>query len=102
MFFGKPAPTITSEVVRAMRKYHGYFFALFIIQAFHFNPMTSATTGHMMGFLYTFLLMLQGSLFYNNIHRDKYWTTFMEAAVLIHGSIVAINQDGFLWEYILV
>ena len=94
MFFGKPAPTITSEVVRAMRKYHGYFFALFIIQAFHFNPMTSATAGHMMGFLYTFLLMLQGSLFYNNIHRDKYWTTFMEAAVLIHGSIVAINQDG--------
>ncbi len=56
MFFGKPAPTITSEVVRAMRKYHVYFFALFIIQEFHFNPMTKCNRRSYDGiFVYIFI-----------------------------------------------
>jgi hypothetical protein len=95
MFFGKRLP-ISKEIIRVARKYHGYFFAWATIYTFWYHP-TIATGGHLAGFLYMFLLLLQGSLFFTRIHTNRWWTFFMELGVLIHGTIVAIFQGADLW-----
>ena len=94
-FFGKPAP-FSSEVVRFARAYHGYFFAWAIIYTFWFHPMVS-TSGHLIGFFYMFLLLLQGSLFYTRIHTNRWWTFTLELLVLVHGTLVAVMQGNGLW-----
>ncbi len=94
-FFGKPAP-FAKEVIRFARTYHGYFFAWAIIYTFWFHPMV-ATSGHLIGFFYMFLLLLQSSLFYTRIHTNRWWTFVLEATVLIHGTLVAIMQGNGIW-----
>lgn len=95
LFFGKKAP-ISKEIIRFARKYHGYFFAWATIYTFWFHPMV-ATTGHLVGFLYMFLLMLQGSLFFTRVHINRYWMFVQEFAVLFHGTLVAVMQGNNLW-----
>jgi len=95
MFFGKRLP-IKKEIIRFARKYHGYFFAWATIYTFWYHP-TIATTAHIGGFLYMFLLLLQGSLFFTRIHVNKWWTIVQEVMVLVHGTIVAIYQGNDLW-----
>jgi hypothetical protein len=95
MFFGKKLP-ISKEIVRVARKYHGYFFAWATIYTFWYHP-TISTSGHLIGFLYMFLLLLQGSLFFTRIHVNRWWTLVQEVGVLIHGTIVAIFQGADLW-----
>jgi hypothetical protein len=95
MFFGKRLP-VSKEIIRVARKYHGYFFAWATIYTFWYHP-TIATQGHLAGFLYMFLLLLQGSLFFTRIHTNRWWTFFQEVGVLIHGTIVAIYQGADLW-----
>lgn len=95
MFFGKRLP-ISKEIIRVARKYHGYFFAWATIYTFWYHP-TIATGGHLAGFLYMFLLLLQGSLFFTRIHTNRWWRFFLEVAVLIHGTIVAVLQGANLW-----
>ena len=56
-----------------------------------------STSGHLWGFFYMFLLMLQGSLFFTRIHLNKYWTFIQEAMVLVHGTLVAVMQGNNLW-----
>ncbi len=92
LFFGKPAP-IKQELVQAARKYHGYIFSWAIIYTFWYHPMES-TSSHLIGFLYTFLLLLQGSLFFTRIHVNRWWTFALEFTVLIHGTLVAFMQKG--------
>jgi len=75
MFFGKKLP-IKQEIIRFARKYHGYFFAWATIYTFWYHPMVN-TSGHLIGFLYMFLLMLQGSLFFTRIHTNRWWTLLM-------------------------
>ena len=41
-----------------------------------------ATSGHLIGFLYMFLLLVQGSLFFTRAHVNRWWTLFLEVAVL--------------------
>ena len=94
-FFGRPAP-FSKEVVRFARTYHGYFFAWAIIYTFWFHPMVS-TSGHLIGFFYMFLLLLQGSLFYTRIHTNRWWTFTLELLVLVHGTLVAVMQGNGLW-----
>lgn len=98
-FFGRPAP-FSKEVVRFARKYHGYFFAWAIIYTFWFHP-TVATSGHLIGFFYMFLLLLQGSLFFTRVHTNRWWTFALEAAVLVHGTLVAVMQGNGLWPMFL-
>ena len=74
------------------RHYHGYVFSWAIIYTFWFHPM-EATFGHLVGFFYIFLLMLQSSLFFTRAHVNKYWTFVLEASVLVHGSLVAYEQQ---------
>jgi hypothetical protein len=95
MFFGKPVP-ISKEIVRFARKYHGYFFAWATVYTFWYHP-TIATSGHLIGFFYMFLLLLQGSLFFTRIHVNRWWTFVQEATVLIHGALVAVMQGGRMW-----
>jgi hypothetical protein len=95
MFFGKKVP-ISKEIVRFARKYHGYFFAWATVYTFWYHPAVS-TPGHLLGFFYMFLLLLQGSLFFTRIHVNKYWTFVQEFTVLIHGTIVAVFQGEGMW-----
>jgi hypothetical protein len=95
MFFGKKMP-ISGEIGRVARKYHGYFFAWATIYTFWYHP-TISTSGHLIGFLYMFLLLLQGSLFFTRIHVNRWWTLTQELGVLLHGTIVAIYQGADLW-----
>lgn len=95
MFFGYKLP-IGKNIIRFARTYHGYFFAWATIYTFWYHPMEN-TSGHLIGFLYMFLLMLQGSLFFTRVHNNRYWTVFLEVLVLAHGTLVAILQGGNLW-----
>jgi hypothetical protein len=79
-----------------VRKYHGYFFAWAIVYTFWYHPMV-ATSGHLIGFLYTFLLMLQGSLFFTRLHVNRWWTLTQEVLVLVHGTLVAVMQGNNIW-----
>jgi hypothetical protein len=96
MFFGKKAP-FSKRAVDFVRKYHGYIFSWGIIYTFWYHPMET-TPGHLMGFLYTFLLLLQGSLFFTRVHVNKWWGFALETIVLIHGTMVAILAANGMWQ----
>lgn len=95
LFFGYRAP-LAQRAVDFVRKYHGYYFAWATIYTFWYHP-TEATSGHLIGFFYMFLLLLQGSLFYTPVHLNRYWTFTLEALVLIHGVLVAVMNANNLW-----
>lgn len=101
MFFGRPAP-ISAEVTRFFRTYHGYLFSWAAIYTFWFHPMES-TSGHLIGFVYMFLLLLQGSLFFTRAHTDCWWTLTLEVLVVVHGTLVAVMNTGpdGLWPMFL-
>jgi hypothetical protein len=92
LFFGKKAP-IGQEIIRAARKYHGYLFSWAAIYTFWYHPMEN-TSGHLVGFVYMFMLLLQGSLFFTRIHVNRWWTLAQEITVLFHGTLVALVQAG--------
>lgn len=99
VFFGKKVP-FSRRIIDFARKYHGYYFAWATIYTFWYHP-TVSTPGHLVGFLYMFLLLLQGSLFFTRIHVNKFWTFTMEFSVLVHGTIVAVFQGANLWPMFL-
>lgn len=92
MFFGKKAP-ISKEIGHAARKYHGYFFSWAAVYTFWYHPM-EPSSGHLVGFIYMFLLLLQGSLFFTRAHANRWWTLVLEVMVLVHGTLVALMQAG--------
>lgn len=91
LFFGKKIKFL-NRPAEIVRHYHGYIFAWAIVYTFWYHPMES-TFGHLVGFLYMFLLMVQSSLFFTRAHVNKYWMFVQEAAVLIHGTLVAVEQQ---------
>jgi hypothetical protein len=95
LVFGKKAP-ISKEIIRFAREYHGYFFAWAVVYTYWYHPMV-ATSGHLIGFFYTFLLLLQSSLFYTRIHTNRWWTFALEFTVLVHGTLVAVMQGNGIW-----
>ena len=98
LFFGhKVGGSMMAESARALRKYHGYYFAWATIYTFWYHPMVS-TPGHLLGFLYMFLMLLQGSLFFTRIHVNRWWMLTQEVLVLIHGSIVALSNAPDFWQ----
>ena len=78
------------------RKYHGYFFAWATIYTFWYHP-TEGTWGHLMGFLYMFMLFVQSALIFNRVHLNKWWTFTLEVFVVIHGTVVAVLQGNGIW-----
>ena len=100
LVFGYPAP-ISKELIHFARKYHGYYFSWAVIYTFWYHP-AEATQGHLWGFLYTFLLLLQGSLFLTRIHLNRWWKLTLEVLVLFHGVIVAYVTQGLeMWTMFL-
>lgn len=95
MFWGKPLP-ISKEIVGWMRRYHGYIFAWATVYTFWYHPMVSTPT-HLIGFLYMFFMLIQGSLFFTRLHVNRWWTMIQEAAVLVHGTLTAMAQGKDLW-----
>jgi len=94
LFFGHKLKFVT-ESAGVVRRYHGYYFAWAIIYTFWYHPM-EFSSGHLMGFAYMFLLLLQSSLFFTRAHLNRYWTTFLECVVVIHALLVAVmNGDGW-------
>lgn len=71
-----------------LRRYHGYYFSWAIIYVFWYHPMED-TWGHLFGFLYMFLLMLQGSLFFTRAHVNRKCTVVLEVSFAFHGAMVA-------------
>lgn len=94
LFFGKKVGFL-KETARVARKYHGYIFAWGVIYTFWYHPM-EATMGHLLGFIYTFFLMVQGSLMFTRAHLNKWWTFVLEFSVLVHGTLVAL-QTNTMW-----
>jgi len=95
LFWGKKIP-LGKRALAFVRKYHGYIFAWATIYTFWYHPMVN-TTGHLIGFFYMFLLLLQGSLFLTRIHINKYWMLVQEGTVAIHGTLVAVMQGNGIW-----
>ena len=95
MIAGHPLP-LSNEVVRFARKYHAYYFSWALIYNFWYHPM-EATLGHLWGICYTFLLLLQGSLFFTKIHLNTWWKLVLKLIVAPHGMIIALNQPYTLW-----
>ena len=67
-----------------------------MIYTFWYHPMV-ATPGHLVGFAYTFLMLVQGSLFLTRVHINKWWMFVHESVVLAHGALVAFQQGNNLW-----
>ncbi len=95
LFFGKKV-SFSRQIGAFARKYHGYLFAWATVYTFWYHPMEN-TPGHLVGFLYMFLLLLQGSLFLTRMHVNKWWTLVQEVAVGVHGTLVAIFQGNGIW-----
>jgi hypothetical protein len=95
LFLGKKV-SFARRIGSFARKYHGYLFAWATVYTFWYHPMEN-TPGHLLGFLYMFLLLLQGSLFLTRIHLNKWWTLTQEVAVGVHGALVAVFQGQGLW-----
>jgi hypothetical protein len=66
------------------------------VYTFWYHPI-EGTSGHLIGFFYMFLLMLQGSLIFTRVHLNKWWTVTSEVLVLFHGTLVAIMTGNELW-----
>ena len=95
LFFGQRLP-FSQRVIQFARKYHGYFFSWAAIYTFWYHPMEN-TPGHLIGFFYMFMILLQGCLFFTRIHTNKYWTFTLEILVLFHGTLVAFSNAVALW-----
>ncbi len=100
LFFGKKIGFL-KQSADVVKRYHGYVFSWAIIYTFWYHPIEN-TGGHLMGLLYTFLLLLQGSLFYTRSHVNRWWMVTQEVMVLVHGSLVAyvsqVTKGGpMLW-----
>lgn len=85
--------SLGKRVVDFVRRYHGYLFIWAAVYTFWYHPM-AATSGHLIGFFYMFLLLVQGSLFLTRFHTNRWWTLTLELLVAVHGTLVAIMNSG--------
>jgi uncharacterized membrane protein YhdT len=95
LIFGKKFK-FKENFVQVVRKYHGYLFAWATIYTFWYHP-TEGSWGHLIGFLYMFMLFVQSALIFNRAHLNRWWTFSLEAFVVIHGTVVAVLQGNGLW-----
>lgn len=99
LFFGKKVP-LSPTAVSGISKTHGYYIAWAIVYTLWFHPMES-TWGHLLGFFYMFLLMLQMSLAYTKVHTNMKWVTVLEVFVTLHGTVIALQAGQTLWSMFL-
>ncbi|MFC4852076.1 hypothetical protein [Actinophytocola glycyrrhizae] len=92
LFAGRRAP-LPAGVADVARRYHGYLFSWAVIYTFWYHPM-EGTSGHLIGFFYVFLLLLQSSLVFTSAHTNRWWTVSLELLVAVHGTLVAVMNSG--------
>lgn len=92
LFLGRSVP-FSRRVTDFARRYHGYLFSWAAIYTFWYHPMEN-TLGHLIGFFYMFLLLVQGSLFLTRAHTNRFWTVTLEVMVAAHGTLVAVMSSG--------
>lgn len=95
LFFGKGGSWLAPARSWLIR-YHGYYFAWAVTYTYWFHPMET-TPGHLLGFLYTFLLMIQGAFVFTRVHTNRWWTLALEISVVIHGVTVALVAGQEFW-----
>ncbi len=96
LFFGKKIK-FPNKAVRWIFKSHGLYIAWALTYTFWFHP-TEGTIGHLMGFFYMFMLMIEMSLANTSIHNDIRWNTVLEVYVAVHGTIVALEAGNGMWS----
>jgi hypothetical protein len=99
LFFTKKTP-FHKQFIPFLRRYHGYIFSWAIVYTFWYHPMVP-TLGHLVGFYYMFMLLIQSSLFFTTLHLNKVWTFMLEFMVLPHGALVAWQQGNGVWPMFL-
>ena len=103
LFFGKPVKALYG-VGDAVKRYHGYYFSWAIIYTFWYHPV-ELTSGHLAGYAYMSLLILQSSLFFTKFHTNRWWTMSLEVLFVIHGALVAYtimaDSQGGPWSMFL-
>lgn len=87
LFFGYKVKPLFS-IGDTVKRYHGYYFSWAIIYTFWYHPV-ELTTGHIAGFAYMSLLLLQSSLFFTSFHVNRWWTVSLEVLFTVHGALVA-------------
>lgn len=92
LFFGRRVP-FRAAVIDFARRYHGYLFSWAAVYTFWYHPAVN-TSGHLIGFFYLFLLLVQGSLFLTRAHTNRIWTFTLEIMVAVHGTLVAVMNSG--------
>ncbi|MEX1308479.1 MAG: hypothetical protein AB1Z19_08125 [Eubacteriales bacterium] len=99
LFFGQRVK-LPANGVRGVFTVHSYYIAWAIIYTFWFHP-TEGTAGHIVGFFYLFLLMMQMSLAKTRLHNNINWLTLLETYVAVHGALVAVEAKNGMWPMFL-
>ena len=98
VFFGRGRSyfCFRDEVQKALLRFlvqnHGYLFSLAFTLNLHYQAIES-TSSHFFGYFYQMLLILQGTLLFNNAHKDRRWTFWLECLVVLHAVGVAVIQN---------
>ena len=79
----------TPRVIAFIRRSHQYVFAWAFVYTFWFHPM-AVDLQLLSGFLYMFLLFLQVSMAYTEVHLWKRWIVTLESYVALHAFLVAV------------
>ena len=87
LIFGYKVKPLLS-IGEIVKRYHGYYFSWAIIYTFWYHPV-ELTSGHIAGFAYMSLLLLQSSLFFTKFHVNRWWTVSLETLFVVHGALVA-------------
>ncbi|MEX1376290.1 MAG: hypothetical protein AB1Z23_02340 [Eubacteriales bacterium] len=95
LFFGKKVKMPQGAVGWVMKS-HGFYIAWAVVFTFWFHP-TEGTLGHLLGFFYLFLLLIQMSLAKTSFHNETAWVTVLEVYVAAHGAVVAIEAGNGMW-----
>ena len=77
------------RVIAFIRSSHQYVFAWAFVYTFWFHPMV-VDLQLLSGFLYMFLLFLQVSMAYTEVHLWKRWIVTLESYVALHAFLVAV------------
>ena len=100
--------------VNLLRKYHGYAFAWGTIYNLWYHPLEN-TWAHVTGYIHIWLILVQGSLMYTNLHLNKYWRLTVESWPIIHATLTVYQVErppqieglwplfcfGFLWMFVV-
>ena len=70
----------------------GYIFSWAVIFTFWYHPM-EPSLGHLLGFMHTWMVMLQGSLMFTTAHLNYTWRLVCESWVFVHATVIAMQVD---------